>query len=125
MNDQKNGKHMLPWPLIDFDLRDQDVDCLFEVLMHVGNVTLGRVVAEAITQALIRQAVRAKGSKRVFKDDAFVTGARLYAISMTKKILRDAENDFLLPMCDLDIKSDSIYEELYLFGKRYLTEAGA
>lgn len=116
---------MLPWPLIDFDLRDQDVDCLFEVLIGLGNVTLGRVVAEAITQALVRQAVRVKGNRCVFKDDAFITGARLYAISMTKKILRDAENDFLLPLCDLDIKSDSIYEELYLSGKRYLTKDAA
>lgn len=120
----QDGKHMLPWPLIDFDLRDEDIDRLSETLKHVGNITLGRVVAEAITQALVRQAVRSKGSRRVFKDDAFITGARLYAISITKKILKDAENDFLLPLCDLDIKSDAIYEELYQHGARYLAEAG-
>ncbi|GIX31400.1 MAG: hypothetical protein KatS3mg124_1872 [Porticoccaceae bacterium] len=48
----------------------------------------------------------------------FSLGAALWAAIQAREALWRIEHDALLPLCDLDLHSDVIYEEIEAFGRR-------
>lgn len=104
---------MLPYPLLDWDIKG-DVAKLHAEAEQRVDMTLEIVWSHALYHALMAMAKRQRGEA----SEDFSVGAALWAAIQAREALWRIEHEGLLPMCDLDLRSDSIYEELEAFGRR-------
>lgn len=112
-------KHMLPYPLCDFEIKTQDLEAMVaHARAKGGSVTLEEVCAHALHHAMLRMAKRARRPKR----SDFVIGLGLWAAMQMRHAIDRIENEGLLPLCDFPDETDAIYEEIAAFGRREMEE---
>lgn len=104
---------MLPYPLMDWDIKS-DVAKLTEEAERRPEMTLEMAWGHALYHALMAMARRQRGEASA----DFSVGAALWAAIQAREALWRIEQEGLLPLCDLDQRSDAIYEELEAFGRR-------
>jgi len=108
------SKHMLPFPLGDFELKAEDIErVLDEAKTKGGSMDLETAMAHLLYYALTRQARR--GRRRVSGD--FRVGAALWAAMQMREALWRIERECLVPLINED-GTEAIYEEIEEFGRR-------
>jgi len=107
------SEHMLPYPLMDWDIK-RDVQKLAEEAERRPEMTLEEAWSHALYHALMAMARR----QRAAVSADFSVGAALWAAIQAREALWRIEQECLLPLCDLDARTDAIYEELEAFGRR-------
>ncbi len=106
-------KSMLPYPLLEWDIKDAVAKLHAEAEQRV-DITLEMVWSHALYYALMAMAKRQRGKASA----DFSVGAALRAAIQARDALWRIEHEGLIPLCDLDMRSDTIYEELEAFGRR-------
>ncbi len=106
-------KSMLPYPLMDWDIK-RSARKLAEEAARRPEMTLETAWAQTLYHALMAMAKRQRGEASA----DFSVGAALWAAIQAREALWRIEHEGLIPLCDLDMRSDTIYEELEAFGRR-------
>lgn len=108
-------KSMLPYPLVDFSVSAKDIERLLAEV-KAGEVTLEKAWSHLLYYAIKGAARRARRKT----GGEFSIGAALWAAIEAREALWRIEREGLVPLFDLDLGEDVIYEELAAFGRRAL-----